>query len=99
MNHAQAALRIPFSNALLKAAGVDPSQAKAHRIVLAELAGAMNDQVATKADITSLETKFELLRSDVKAQIAEGLNAQTWKLLGGVAVLLGIVTAVDKLWH
>ncbi len=67
----------------LEDAGMDTRQAEA-------VAGAMRDAVtegsATKADLAEL-----------KAEIRADLAALTWRILGGVGLLLAVFTALDRL--
>ena len=51
---------------------------------------AMTTDVATKSDLASL-------KGELKADIAQLETRLTWRLLGGVAVLLGLAVSIIKL--
>ncbi len=67
----------------LEKAGLESAQAEA---ITATIRGAVTEGVATQADLAALETR-----------LTERINAQTWRVLGGVFALLAPWTAVDRL--
>lgn len=67
----------------LKEAGVAPEQAEA-------MAGALAEDFATKADLG-------LLGSELKASMAALEARLTWRLLGGITVIVGLAVAFVKL--
>jgi len=67
----------------LEQAGMDSPQAEA---VAGAIRTAVTEGAATKADL-----------ADLKAEIRAELNALTWRILGGVGLLLALFTAFERL--
>lgn len=67
----------------MEEAGLESAQAEA---ITETIRSAVTEGVATQADLAALE-----------ARLTERINAQTWRILGGVFALLALWTAVDRL--
>ena len=81
----------------LEKAGVAPGQAKA---MARALHNALAGGLATKVDIEELRLEIEKLRVEfekLRAEMAALENRLTWRLLGGMAILLGIAVSLMKL--
>ena len=92
----------------LEEAGMETRSAEA---VTEAIRRAVTEGGATRSDLAGLETgvradlagfraEFAELRAEFaefKAEIRADLAAQTWRILGGVGLLLAVFTAVDRL--
>ncbi len=54
-------------------------------------------KTAVRADLTELRAEVRADLADFKAEIRADLAALTWRILGGVGLLLAVFTAVDRL--
>ena len=75
----------------LTKAGVAPAQAEA---MADALAGEFTENLVTKTDLGSAVSKFKV---EVKAELAALEARLTWRLLSGVAVIVGLAVALTKL--
>ena len=75
----------------LKKAGVAPEQAEA---MADALAGEFAENLVTKTDLGSALSK---LKAEIKADIAALEARLTWRLLSGVAVIVGLAVALTRL--
>lgn len=78
-----------YEEALIEA-GVEPKIAKAHRAQLALVIGSATKDIMTAQDLTMSETRLE-------AKIDKAVSELTWRMLGGMSVLVAIVVAIVKL--
>lgn len=78
-------------------AGVDPGHAKAHRIALVSAVGQSTDLLASKEDLTLLETRLEKAMALQTAKIADGQRIQTITLVTTMVGLFGLALALLKL--
>ena len=79
----------------LEKAGVEPGQAEA----MAEaLAVEFVPNVATKADLANAVSELKAwFKTELKAEIAALEARLTWRLLGGVTVIVGLAVTLIKL--
>lgn len=75
----------------LTKAGVAPEQAEA---MADALAGEFTENLVTKTDLRSAVSKLE---AEIKADIAALEARLTWRLLGGVTVIVGLAVALIRL--
>lgn len=54
-------------------------------------------KTGVRADITELKAEVRADLADFKDEIRADLAALTWRILGGVGLLLAVFTAVDRL--
>lgn len=78
-----------YEEALIEA-GVEPKIAKAHRAQLALVISSATKDIMTAHDLTMSETRLE-------AKIDKAVSELTWRMLGGMSVLVAIVVAIVKL--
>lgn len=78
-----------YEEALIEA-GVEPKIAKAHRAQLALVISSATKDIMTTQDLTMSETRLE-------AKIDKAVSELTWRMLGGMSVLVAIVVAIVKL--
>ena len=74
----------------LEDAGMEPAQAAA---ITHTIRSALSEGVATAADLAALRTDLAELKAELRADLA----ALTWRILGGVGLLLVVFTALDRL--
>ena len=79
----------------LEGAGVEPGQAEA----MAEaLAVEFVPNVATRTDLGNVVSELKAwFKAELKAEIAAREARLTWRLLGGVGVIVGLAVALIKL--
>ena len=78
-----------YSRRLTKA-GVAPAQAEA---MADALAGEFTENLVTKTDLGSAVSK---LKAEIKADLAALEARLTWRLLSGVAVIVGLAVALTR---
>ena len=79
----------------LKEAGVAPAQAEA---MADALAVELVPNLVTKADLGHAVSEFKAwFKTELKAEIAILEARLTWRLLGGVSVIVGLAVALIKL--
>lgn len=66
---------------------------------------AIRSDMATKADLAKLKSDLDVFRAEVRAEFAtvrselsDKLRQQTWTFIGGVAVIVTIVTTAGRLF-
>ena len=86
---------------MLQQAGFEEGQAEA---VVTTVSDALNETVATKADLLTLETSLRSELQEVRSELQEvrselrALEQRMTIKLGGILVVgLGLITALDKL--
>ena len=70
---------------------MDAKQAAA---VTHTICGAVSEGVATPVDLAALRVEL----AELKAELRSDLAALTWRILGGVGLLLAVFTALDRLF-
>ncbi|MCY4284282.1 MAG: hypothetical protein OXC65_02945 [Thiotrichales bacterium] len=79
----------------LEEAGVEPRQAEA---MANALAVEFVPNVATRIDLGSLVSELKVwFKAELKAEIAALEARLTWRLLGGVGIIVGLAVALIKL--
>ncbi len=74
----------------LEDAGMDAKQAAA---VTHTIRGAISEGVVTPDDLAAVRAEL----AELKAELRSDLSALTWRILGGVGLLLAVFTALDRL--
>ena len=74
----------------LTASGITADLAKAHRQALQRVLDVAANEFASNAEIKLMETRLE-------TRIGEKIQDATWKILGGVSLIVAIATAIIKL--
>ena len=78
----------------LEETGMEASTAEA---VTEAIRRAVTEGGATRTDLDGFKTEVRADLADFKDEIRADLASQTWRILGGVGLLLAVFTAVDRL--